>query len=117
MKEFFKNIKNDRLTSRGYYLTFFLNILTIIYALFYLNSLPPFIPLFNQLPWGEKRLITSIGIFLPIFVAIAISLFNLFFSTFIYKKNPLIPRIFTLTSLLISILTLLFVIRTIQIVL
>lgn len=117
MREFFKDIKNDRLTSRGYLLTFIIIALTFGYALFYYRNLPPFIPLFNQFPWGEKRLIASIGIFLPILIAVAITFLNLSLSSFIYKRNPLVPRILTLTSFLISILTILFIIRTIQIVL
>ncbi len=117
MKEFFKNLKNDRIISRGYLLSLFFLIITIVYIFFYYSSLPPFIPLFNQLPWGEMRLIETIGIFIPVAIAIAITIINFFLSASIYKKNPLVPRILTLTNLLISILTLLFIIRTIQIVL
>ncbi len=117
MKEFFKDLKNDRIISRGYLLSFLFLIITVVYIFLYYSSLPPFIPLFNQLPWGEMRLVETIGIFLPISIAIAITIFNFFLSASIYKRNPLVPRILTLTNLLISLLTLLFIIRTIQIVL
>ncbi len=117
MKEFFKDVKNDRIISRGYLLTFLFLLITIIYVFFYYSKLPLFIPLFNQLPWGEQRLIATFGIFIPIIIAIIITIFNFFFSSFIYKNNPLVPRILTLTNLLISITTLLFIIRTIQIIL
>lgn len=117
MKELLGNIKNDRITSKGYLFTFFLLIITVLYALMYYRSLPPFIPLFNQAPWGEQRLIENIGIFLPILIAFAIAFINLVLSSIFYKKNPLVPRILTLTSFIIAILTLLFIIRTIQIVL
>jgi hypothetical protein len=117
MKKLLSNIKNDRITFRGYFFTFFLLIVTALYALVYYQNLPPFIPLFNQAPWGEQRLIESLGIFLPILIAFIIAIVNLILSSAIYKKNPLVPRILTLTSFLIAILTLLFIIRTIQIVL
>jgi hypothetical protein len=117
MKKLLSNIKNDRITSKGYLFTFFLLIITALYALIYYRNLPPFIPLFNQAPWGEQRLIEGIGIFLPILIGTTIAIVNLILSSVFYRKNPLVPRILTLTSFLIAILTLLFIIRTIQIVL
>lgn len=117
MKKFFNKLKRDRIIYRGHIVSFFILLVSAIYLLIYYQNLPPFIPLFNQLPWGEERLMSTIGIFLPVFITTIIAMLNVILSSLIYEKNPLVPRILTLTSLLLAILTLLFIIRTIQIVL
>lgn len=117
MKEFTKDIRNDKITQRGFLGGIIIIVLSIIYILFSYSSLPPFIPLFNQLPWGEQRVANTIGIFIPSATAFLILILNVIFSSIVYKKAPLISRILAITSLLIAILTFLFIIRTIQIVL
>lgn len=115
MNGFFKNIKEDRLIFRGFILTFAIVILSVLYIFLYYKRIPPLVPLFNQMPWGEERIARKIWIFsLPI-LSFVIFVFNLGFSSLVYKKNPLIPRLLVVTSFLISILTLLFLVRTIQV--
>lgn len=73
-------------------------------------------PLYNQMPWGEGRLGTTIELFLlPLFAAI-ILLCNSVFARFIYQKMPLVARALSVTSLLIAIITVIFIFRTIQLV-
>lgn len=117
MKEFTKDILNDRITYRAFLLTFVIILLSIFYIFYAYNNLPPFIPLFNQLPWGDQRATNTLGIFIPSIIAFLIFIFNVIFASFVYKKAYLVSRIIAVTSLLTSILTFLFVIRTIQIVL
>jgi hypothetical protein len=117
MKEFTKDIRNDRTTYRSFLLTLVIIMLSIFYILYAYNNLPPYIPLFNQLPWGDQRTTNTLGIFIPSAIAFAIFIFNVIFASFVYKKAYLVSRIIAVASLLISILTFLFVIRTIQIVL
>jgi len=117
MKGFFKNITSDNITQKGFLFCFAIILLASIYAIFYFNSLPPLLPLFNQLPWGEQRLVNTAGIFIPPTVAFLILVINLILSSLVYKKAPLLSRILAITSLLISVLTFLFVIRTVQAVL
>jgi hypothetical protein len=117
MKEFFKNIISDNLTQKVFIFCFVIILLSFGYAIFYFNNLPPLLPLFNQLPWGEQRLIGTAGIFIPPIVAFIIFLINTILSSLIYNKAPLLARILAVTSLLISVLTFLFIIRTVQAVL
>lgn len=112
-----KEIKKDRITFRGFIISFiFIGLTLIIIGLLY-KKLPPLIPIFNQLPWGEERLAETYFIFLPVGVSFFISILNLFYAGFIYEKMPLAARIFAGISFTISILTFLFIIRTIQIIL
>lgn len=117
MKEFFSDVRSDKLTFRGFIATFFLIILPLPYILFNYKGFPPFMPIFNQLPWGMPRLAPPLGIFFPSLISFFVLVLNIFLSSFIYKKTPLVSRMLAVTSLLIALLTLLFVIRTVQIVL
>ncbi len=113
MKEFFKDIKGDKTIISAFFINSFFIIITIVYILFFYGKLPPFIPIFNQLPWGEQRLGSTFTIFIPVGVSLLIFIINIFTSTLIYKKIPLISRMLVAISLLTGILTFLFSIKTI----
>lgn len=116
MKEFFKDIRGDKTITFAFLIDILFIFLTIAYILFFYGKLPPFVPIFNQLPWGEQRLGPTITIFIPVLIAFLIFIINIFISTFIYKNIPLISRMFAAISLLIGILTFLFIIRTITLI-
>ena len=56
MNEFFKDIKEDKILFRGSILTLSFIFLSFATITFYYNSLPPIIPIMNQMPWGEERI-------------------------------------------------------------
>ncbi len=116
MKEIFNLVRNDRILSRFFLLSILVIGTSVIYVLLVFRKLPPLVPLYNQLTWGDQRLSPLIGIFLPHFLVLAIILINSILSALVYKKTPLVSRILAVTTLLIAILTFLFVFRTIQIV-
>lgn len=113
MRKFFKNITADKLTYRGFIISFLTLILSIGFILIFYQKLPPYIPIFNQLPWGEARITTTPGIFIPIIIYFVIFIINIIFTSVVYLKNPLIARIVAATTLLIAILNFIFIIRTI----
>jgi hypothetical protein len=117
MKEIIKLIKTDKILFRFYAGSFLIIILTVIYILISYRNLPPVIPIFNQLPWGDERLGNPFAIFFPDIIVLVIFLINILLSEISYTKSPLIARMFAVTSFLISFLTFLFIFRTIQIVL
>lgn len=82
---------------------FFIITQLILLAVFY-NNLPPLIPLFNSLPWGESRLAFSQFIFLVPAVSIIVILLNLYIAKLIYTKHTLVARILTVNGFLISLL-------------
>lgn len=116
MKKFLTDIKADKITSRGFTISFILSLITVIFILIYFKSLPPLIPIFNQLPWGNLRLTPTLGIFIPLITFSVIFVFNLIFSSIIYSKNPLIARFIAATTLLLSVINFLFIIRTIYLI-
>lgn len=117
MKNFLTNIRADKITFRGFIISLLLTLVTVLYILINYKSLPPFIPIFNQLPWGNQRITETVGIFIPIIVFSCIFIFNLIFSSIIYPKNPLIARVVAATTLLIAIINCIFIIRTVFIIL
>lgn len=114
--KFFKYIIDDKITRLGFVGAFGVMLASIVFVLFYYNRLPPFIPIFNQLPWGEQRLGTTAAIFLPTLIAFLIFLFNLFLSELTYERLPLVSRMIAVTSLSVSIIVFLFMVKTIQLV-
>ena len=77
MKEFFKDILQDKTITSAFFINIFLIISAIAYILFSYGKLPPFIPVFNQLPWGEQRLGSQFTIFIPILSALLIFVINI----------------------------------------
>lgn len=116
MKGFFKNIFQDKTIALAFFINIFLIIAATVYILFFYVNLPPFVPVFNQLPWGEQRLGNQIAIFIPVIASLAILIINIFTSAWTYKKVPLISRMLAAISLLTGILTLLFSIKTITLI-
>jgi hypothetical protein len=113
MKKFFKEIRGDKTIMSAFYINIFFIILTIVLILFFYGRLPPLIPIFNQLPWGETRLGTTLTIFIPVLISLSIFIINIFISVLIYKNTPLISRMFSAISLLVGILTFIFALRII----
>jgi len=116
MKKYFKHIRRDRLVLRLFILAFVILVLTFLACALGYTKLPPLLPIFNQLPWGMQRLSITPGIFIPPTVALSIFIINLFFAAFSYEKSPLLARLFAVTTMLTSLLTLLFVLRTITLI-
>jgi hypothetical protein len=112
MKELFKHIKTDKIVKWGIILASSLLILQTLYLLLSYTSLPPYLPLYNQMPWGESRLGSKIEIFLPIIITVAFISVNIFFIVRLYTRMPLASRILSITTLLITVLSCIFITRT-----
>jgi hypothetical protein len=113
MKNLINNIRADKLAFRGFIISLLLTLLTILFILINFPSLPPLIPIFNQLPWGNSRLVSTDGIFIPIIVFTIIFFFNIIFTSIVYSKSPLIARIVAAVTLILAMMNLLFIVRTI----
>src|SRR5258708_23706495 len=72
-------------------------------GIFY-SKLPPILPVFNQLPWGEARLGAKQQVFIPTGVALGFYLVNTTISYRMYDKIPLLSRIIMVTTLLFCLL-------------
>ena len=112
----FKEIRSDKIISWGNIVTFIFILSSLLFIALQFGILPPYVPIFNQLPWGEDRLGSTLMIFLPVAGVIIISLTNIFISSAIYTKSQIISRMLTIASILSSFLSFLFIARTIQLI-
>jgi hypothetical protein len=86
----------------------------LAYILISLQRIPPIVPLFNQMPWGEARLAPKFAIFIPFGISFGIFIMNIIIASVLYTKMPLIARIVSITSLLVCMLGAVFIFRTLQ---
>jgi len=117
MRDLFKFLKSDKIIKWSFVISCLLLLASVISIIIFYFSLPPFLPIFNQLPWGEERLGGKIEIFLPIIITFSFLVFNFFLLNQVYEKMPLVARILGITTLLMSALSLIFTIQTLKIVL
>lgn len=117
MKNLFKYVKSDKIIKGSFQLSTILLLSQIVYTAFSYFSLPPIVPLFNQLPWGEARLGQKYEIFIPCMLALLVLISNLFLINALYEKLPLLSRILSITTLLVSILSFIFIFQTLRIIL
>ncbi len=111
-----KQLFSDKIIFASALFSFILLFFHGLFALLSFAKLPAFIPLFNQMPWGETRLGTKIQIFIPFGVATVIWISNCIAMFFIYNKMPLVARFLAATSFLVSLLALFVIMRTILII-
>lgn len=116
MREIFKKINADKIIRLGTYISVSFLILNLLCGAVAFSFLPPLLPIFNQMPWGADRLGIKIEIFLPFIIGFSFFILNLVLAIRLYKKMPLVSRILSITSLLINILALIFVVRVIQLI-
>ncbi len=117
MNDLIRTIGQDRILMRSFLASIFILLITGSSILVFYSKLPPLLPLFNQQPWGENRLGTNIELFIPFGIIVGVLIINLILETFLYNRIPLLSRILSIITLLVTILLLLFTFRTIQLVL
>jgi len=84
----------------------------LLAIILFFNSLPPQIPLFRSLVWGESQLVVpSLLFLLPIF-SVTIILINSFLA-FIFQRHQLLTRLLIITSLIFSLICLVPIIQII----
>lgn len=117
MSEVSNLVKADKIVRWGMTFSFiFLVIEAGLLVLFYLE-LPPSVPIFNQLPWGDERLGAKFEFLIPLVITTIFFLFNYILLRKLYTHMPLVSRILGITTLLASLLSLIFVARTLQLIL
>lgn len=117
MKNLFKHIQKDSVLSWTFWLTMTLIFLMVaLIGIFYAN-LPPFLPLFNQMPWGYGRLAHQYELFLIPGGVLIISLVNTILGIKIGEKVPLLARFLFLTMVGLALFSCIFLLRLIFLVL
>ena len=116
MNAFIRELILDKIIRYSVYGTSGLFLFTLLYLLLLYTRLPPYLPLFNQLPWGDLRLGTRPEVFAPLGLVLLFATGNLIFAKMIYKTIPLISRMLGVTGFLVLLITFIFLIRMTQLV-
>lgn len=66
------------------------------------TSLPPQVPLYYSLPWGESQLTNSSSLFLLPTLSVVVLFIDSLFSVSFFKNLPLLSRLSTITALIVS---------------
>lgn len=116
MKEYLKIISSDKILRFGMLFSGVLIIISLSYSGLMYTSLPPVLPLYNQMPWGEDRLGIKLELFILPALAFFILLLNSLFAYLFYERMPLVSRALAITCFLVSLIISIFIFRTIQLV-
>jgi hypothetical protein len=116
MNGIIKQVLNDKIIKSGMTISGSIILLETVLVIFFYFSLPPLMPIFNQLPWGEARLGSKLTFFIPLLITLFFFALNFFMITKIHEQTPLLSRILSITTLLVSILSIIFTIRTLQLI-
>lgn len=115
MNVHFNYLREDKVIRYGFSISGALLLISILIPILLFHLLPPFLPLYNKLPWGYARLGTKMEFFIPLGIAIFYYFCNIFLAQYLYKKIPLLARLLCATTIVIMLLVNIFVIQTIRI--
>lgn len=105
------------MTFWSFFASVLLLVTSIMYVLLQFYALPPFLPLYNKMPWGYGRLGGKAEIFIPIVLVTAFFIGNILSSSYIYPKIPLLARLIGFITFFLSLFSCIFVIKIISLVL
>jgi len=117
MKKFINRLSSDKIMVLATILSSLFFLMSIIFIIYYYSSLPPYIPLYHQAPWGTDRLGRTYEFFLPSLYVFVMFITNIVLAYALYEKMPLVSRIISVTNILLSVILFLYTVRTIQLIL
>lgn len=117
MKKFFKSLQADSIASWSFWLSTLLFFLLLLGILVLYTTLPPFLPLYNHMPWGYARLGHTYEVFIPFGIAVILSYSNVFVGIQLQSKNPLLSRFLFISCFALSLFTTIFLLRILQVIL
>ncbi len=91
-------------------------IIQIIFLFWKFNSLPPQVPLYYSLPWGESQLAQASLLFLLPTISVVLLLIDHLFAISLTKTSVLLSRILLVISLIFSFLSLITLLRIIYLI-
>ena len=111
-----KPLFNDKITFWGFFLSLLLFMGTFVYLGIVYTHLPPFIPIYNKLPWGYGRLGTRMEIFIPVGLTFAFYICDIALSSYMYTKVPLLSRMLAIINFFSTALTTIFIYKIITLI-
>lgn len=100
----------------GYSGGIILLLISILFFLIKFSSLPPFLPIYNKMPWGYARLGTKIEMLIPLGIAMFFYSLNIMVSSKIYHQQPLLSRLIAMVSFFVSLISCIFALKIVSLV-
>ncbi len=104
MKNNLLSLFKDKVVKTCVLISFSINLLILLLTVISKPFLPPYIPLFNSLPWGESRLARPEFVFLIPTMMIFIFFINTLICSSFYSRNALMSRILSFNALVVTLL-------------
>lgn len=104
--------RNDAFLGRVTMLTGFLLLVTLVILAVFFDKLPPSVPLWVTLPWGERQLAPKVHVWTVQGIAAGVWIGNLVLGR-LFFRTPALSRLFVGMSLILAFVTLAVVVRLI----
>ena len=92
----------NRTERSSYVLSLSLTLIMFLMITFLWGKLPPVVPLYFSLPWGEARLAPRLMLYLLPIVTLAVLMINVGLGRLLGKLSPLLPRVLAAGSAVIA---------------
>lgn len=113
MKRFFNTLQKDAVLLWTFWVTIIVIIAMVITIGLFYTTLPPFVPLYNHMPWGYDRLGRTYELFIPSIVVSIVGIINVSLGIRLMDKTPLLARFLFLTMAGLALFTFIFIGRLI----
>ena len=117
MKNLIKYLKKDSVGLWSFWICVFLFTIDFLTTGLLYRSLPPYLPLYNHMPWGYERIGNTIQIIIPLLFPFCLFIGNIFYATSIHEKNILLSRFLFITNICLALFTTIFLARLLQVIL
>lgn len=117
MKESYKHLMRDRVLSISFVGSLLFLVVSLVYVAISYAHLPPFIPIYNKMPWGYTRLGRTYEIFIPMGLTLIFFVMDIIFSAKMYERSPLLARLVSVVSFFLCLFSCIFIIKIITLVL
>lgn len=105
MNDSIKTILSDKGSRYALLAAIFILLFEVGLVILRFTALPPLLPLFNSLSWGDQRLAVREIIFLIPFLLLVIGMVNIILASKAYRKHALLSRMLSYNVLLCSLLS------------
>lgn len=116
MRASWKILSQNRIISLSTRFSFFLFAVGVICIVLFWNKLPPIVPLWYSKPWGVERLAHPLWLFLLPASSLCITGVNIYIASILTNEYLVFSQTLTLGSLVISLLSIITLIKIITMV-
>jgi hypothetical protein len=102
IRETAQTLVPDKLGRSSYLASLAFVLVMLLLITLMLGSLPPSVPLYFTLPWGEARLAPKLMLYILPIITLVLIVFNLGLGRLSDKLSPLLPRVLAVSTFVIA---------------